>query len=380
MIDPVWLLAVLPALAFAMTVANALTWRRGRVEVPAAIGRISVLIPARNEAERLPACLRALAASRVPLHEIVVYDDDSTDGTRAVVTQLMQEIPGLRLERGTPLPPGWVGKPHACERLAQLATGDLLLFLDADVAIEPDGVGRLLSVMRDTRAEMMTAMPRQITCSFAERLVVPFLLLSYVSWLPLELVARTRDPRVVAANGQILLTTRRALEAIGGFAAIAHEIVDDVALCRLAKRSGLRVAFADGALVAHCRMYRSGPEVWAGFSKNICEGVGGNAAVLGVSVLYLITFVVPFVLVVPAWAIGDDRLAVAATVAACLNLMQRALAAWRWHQPFEGLIAHPFGALAVVAIAINSLFWSTRGRIDWAGRRYAHRAARVRAA
>jgi hypothetical protein len=234
--------------------------------------------------------------------------------------------------------------------------------------------------MRATGAELLTAMPRQITRSFSERLVVPFLLLSYVSWLPLELVARTRDPRVVAANGQVLMTTRRTLSRLGGFASIAHEIVDDVALCRHAKASGLRVAFADGTRAARCRMYRSAREVWAGFSKNICEGVGGGVSVAAVSLLYLVTFVLPYAAAALAWAAGDARFIAPAAAAAGFNLAQRTLAAWRWKQAWDGLVTHPLGALAVVAIAINSLAWSLRGRITWAGRRYAERTARARVA
>ncbi len=378
-IDWPWLVAALPALAFGMTVVNAIAWPTPRTRRVSARRRISVLIPARNEAARLPGCLRALAASGVPFHEIIVYDDDSTDDTRSVVERLGREIPGLRLERGVPLPRGWVGKPHACERLSKLASGDLLLFLDADVTLEPDGADRLLAAMESTGADLLTAVPRQVVRSFAERLVVPFLLLTYVSWLPLALVAKTRDPRVVAANGQLLMTTRRALDALGGFAAIAHEIVDDVALCRRAKGAGLRVAFVDGTAVASCRMYRSAREVWAGFSKNICEGVGGGAAVAAVALLYFFTFVLPYPLAAFAWWGDVDALTMPAVAAASLNLAQRAVAAVRWAQPAEGLVTHPLGGLAVVAIAINSFLWNRRGRIRWAGRSYAPRAIRQEA-
>jgi chlorobactene glucosyltransferase len=379
---PSWALAALPSVALSMSILNAITWRRGRPDARFR-SKLSVLVPARNEAKRLPACLRALAASTQPIHEIIVYDDDSTDGTAAVVAALAEDIPGLRLVRGQPLPAGWVGKPHACHRLAQEATGDVLCFLDADVIMEPEGLARIASIFEGApdaaTADVVTAAPRQVVETTVERLVVPFLLLSYVSWLPLELVARTKDPRIVAANGQILALTRDSLTRMGGFEAVAHEIVDDVAFCRRAKEVGLRVAFADGTEMARCRMYASARQVWEGFSKNIHEGVGSSLALLIVAAVYLATFAAPAAALVVA-AAGAPGLLPAAVVATSAVAGQRALSWARYKQPLSGIFTHPLGALVVVAIAINSLSWSLRGEIKWAGRRYRGRNARRSAA
>lgn len=366
------LIAVAPLAACAMTLVNAATWRRGRkgARFP---GRVSVLIPARNEAERLPAALRAVARSRHPVHEIIVYDDGSTDSSAEVLADLASEIPCLRVIRGGDLPAGWVGKPHACERLAGAATGDLLLFLDADVELDESGLERLASV-HASGARLVTAVPRQITRSPVEQLVVPFLLLTYLSWLPLELVARVRDERVVAANGQVLSIDRRALDDIGGFAAVRSEIVDDVALARSAKRAGLRVAFVDGTSIASCRMYRDARSVWQGFSKNIYEGVGSAPALLAVVALYFATFVLPWLAL--AAAIARPALVAPAALAVGANLLQRAVLSTRWRQSGWGLFHQAIGALFVIAIALNSLRWSLRGQIHWAGRSYAPRAAR----
>ncbi len=373
-----WLLAVLPLLALAMTIVNAASWRRGRVGARFP-GRVSVLIPARNEAARLPACLRALAASAHPIDEILVYDDDSTDGTAEVLGDLSRELPSLRIVRGGALPPGWVGKPHACQRLFEEARGDLLVYLDADVALEPFGLDRLASLFVDHQADVVTALPRQLTRSLVERLVVPFLLLSYVSWLPLELVLRTRDSRLLAANGQVLAMRASTLATLGGFRAVAHEIVDDVAFCRHAKVRGLRVAFIDGTRIAACRMYTSGRAVWEGFSKNIHEGVGGTPALAVVLGLYFTAFVAPYAALAAALVAWPALLGPALVGVAALALQQLLLAA-RWRQPVLGALTHPAGALAVITIALNSARWSLRGDILWAGRRYAKRQARKGAA
>ena len=203
---------------------------------------------------------------------------------------------------------------------------------------------------------------------------MPFLLLTYLSWLPLELVARLRDQRVVAANGQVLLVHRDALATLGGFAAVRSEIVDDVALVRCAKRAGLHVAFVDGTSIAACRMYRDARSVWQGFSKNIHEGVGSAPALLGVIALYFATFVLPWLLL--AAAIASPALLTPAALAVGANLLQRLVLAIRWRQSGWGLLHQAFGALCVIAIALNSLRWSMRGQIHWAGRSYAPRAAR----
>ena len=367
-----WLVAVAPAVACAMTLVNVATWRRGG-EGARFDGRVSVLIPARNEAPRLPAALRAIAKSRHPIHEIVVYDDGSTDGTDEILVDLAREIPHLRVLRGGELPAGWVGKPHACQRLSEAATGDILVFLDADVILDEGGIERLASV-HASGARLVTAVPRQIAGSPLEQLVMPFLLLSYLSWLPLELVGRVRDERVAAANGQVLSVERDALAALGGFAAVRAEIVDDVALVRCAKRAGVGVAFVDGTRIAACRMYRDARSLWQGFSKNIHEGVGSAPALLFVVALYFATFVLPWLAL--AVAIGRPLLLAPAGAAVLANVIQRAVLALRWRQSSWGLLHQALGALCVIAIALNSLRWSMRGRILWAGRSYAARAAR----
>lgn len=363
------LLAAPPLLPLFMTALNLLTWQRGR---PGARfdGRVSVLIPARDEQASIVACVRAAAASRHPVHEILVYDDQSTDATPQLLEQLRAEVPALRVLRGGPLPPGWIGKPHACHQLAQAATGALLVFVDADTRLEPEGVERLVSLLAG--AQLVTVAPRQVMGSFAERLLLPLLALTYTSWFPLRLVAASRDPRLVAANGQVLALRRADYLALGGFAAVAREIVDDVALCRHAKRQGARVVFADGARVARCRMYRSAGALWAGFSKNLYEGIGAAPAALALVVLlHALCFLVPYgALALSGAALRPALWGVGA------NVLLRALLALRFGHPLEGLLLHPLGILGLLAIAVNSYRWDRRGALRWSGRVYPARRLR----
>lgn len=367
-----------------ITLFNVAVWRRGRAD-----GRISesisVLIPARNEAANIDACLAAAQASQHPILEILVYDDASTDDTAARVQARAREDRRIRLIRGAELPRGWAGKSHACHRLAEVARGRILLFVDADVQLEPDGVARIGSLFHDLGVDLVSAIPRQLTGTWAERLVLPLLYLTYTSWLPLPLVHRSRDPRFLAVNGQVLSIRADVYEAIGGFATVKDNVVEDMAFCRHVKRQGFRLTFADGHHIGRCRMYTNAREVWEGFSKNLYRGLGADVRTLaGVFGLYLWCFVAPYAVVVAAGAAGAARLDIAGYEPLVLagffgvaaNTLLRALIAHRYEQSWSGIVTHPLSVLALIAIGINSFLWHQRGTIRWRGRVYGGPAER----
>lgn len=373
------LLVAVPSLVvLAVVLSNLAVWPRGR---PGGgfNGHVSVLIPARDEAETIEACVRAaLGGTRVP-DEVLVYDDNSSDATAEIVARLARDDPRLRLLRGGPLPPGWVGKPHACQHLATAAAGNVLVYLDADTRLEPEGLARLGSVMEGLDAELVSAGTRQEMGTWAERLMIPLLSLSYLAWLPLSLVWRSPDPRFLVANGQLLAVKRPALERAGGWSAIRAEVVDDMALARRVKQSGARVVFADGFRMARCRMYHGPGALWQGFSKNLYEGVGGSTVGLAAVVaLYGGVFVAPYVaLGLGVAGVGGGTLFGAAALGVAANVVIRAVLAWRFRHPVEGMALHPIGVLVLLAIALNSRRWSRLGAIRWRGRIYTERASRI---
>jgi len=382
-------LLALPALVpLGLVAFNALCWTRGRALPEAAAAApdgISVLIPARDEVANIERCVRSVDAAHGPITEIIVYDDGSTDGTDKVLSRLQAELPRLRVITGDALPVGWVGKPYALQRLSMLAGSDVMLNIDADVTLRADGVLRMLSLFGTAEqvcgglgAAVVTAVPRQRAGSFVERLMMPLLHLSYVAWLPMPLIYRTRDPRVLAANGQLLMVRRSALEAIGGWSRVRAEVVDDMALCRAVKQSGRRVVFADGDRMAECRMYPDATALMRGFAKNFYEGIGGHpAAMIVVMGLHLMLFVVPYVALPVALATGAWPLAAAAAVGVGANVCLRLIMAARYrHSPISVLL-HPLAVLAMMGVLGNSFRWSRRGDIRWRGRSYAARAERA---
>ncbi len=379
----IWALAAaLPIFALAMTLFNLFTWPRGdiggrpsrsgkRAGSPGSkdFGRVSILIPARNEEATIEQCVRAALEGTHPVDEVLVYDDHSTDQTPAILARLSEEFDELRVVDAHELPPNWVGKPHACHRLAQAATGDVLVFVDADTFLQDDGLARIASLFERVDADLVSAVPRQKTQGFAERLVLPLLHLTYTSWFPLMLVWRTQDPRFLAANGQLLAVRRDTYDEIGGFEAVCCDVVDDMALCRRAKEHGKRVVFADGFEMATCRMYGSAREVWEGFSKNLYEGIGGHpVALAAVCLVYFVAFVLPYMML--PWVF------VPAAVGVGANVALRGVLAWRFRQPVEGILLHPVGVLALLGIALNSFRWHAKDSIMWSGRSYARKSRR----
>lgn len=345
-----WAPALFPCV---LTLLNVLFWPYTRAgQRPA--GRVSALVPARNEAANLDACLRALCATDAD--EILVLDDASTDETAAIVGSWARRDARVQLLEGHGPPAGWLGKAAACERLLQASTGDFLLFIDADVRVAPDALLHLGSLQMD----IITAVPRQETVSFAERLVIPLLYLSYLSWLLMPVIRWSRRPSVLAANGQFVFARRAALLQLGGFGCVRQSVVDDMALMRAARCAGLRVDFMDGTQLAVCRMYRSAEEVADGFSKNLYPGIGASPLALGVVIgLYILCFLLPW-LVWP-WA-------PVALVGIITNLLQRLLIALRFQQRPLDIFLHPLSILAFLAIALRSAWWSWSKTARWRGR------------
>lgn len=380
--------ASVSGLALFFTLVNVLTWPR-KTRATTSIEsvrqrKVSVLIPARNEERDLPATLEALRPSLPFAHELIVFSDASTDRTDAIVEEFAAEFPNVRLVKGQGLPDGWVGKPHACHQLSQHASGDVLLFVDADVQLHPGALPAIVGLMHEHRASCLSAVPRQVTGTWFEAMVLPLLHLTYLSWFPLILTRRSADARFLAANGQVLAVERAAYDAIGGFEAVRREVVDDMAFCRLMKESGRGVLFADGDRIASCRMYRGAREVWQGFSKNLYEGIGGNVFALSfVLALYTTGFILPWLAIVPAgltlsggssWMNATSALLFVSAFGA--NLLQRATMAIRYRQRALSIALHPLAVATLLAIAVNSFIWSARGTITWAGRHYVKRQER----
>jgi glycosyltransferase involved in cell wall biosynthesis len=225
---------------------------------------VTVIVPARNEEACLGACLASLVAQTGLVFEIIVVDDHSTDRTREIV----ESFPGVRIIAAGPLPPGWTGKNNAVAAGAREARGEWLLFTDADTVHLPESLARSLAEAKQHNAAMLSYSPEQIVETFWEKAVMPVIFAELASrYRPMDV----NDPNshVAAANGQYILIRRDVYQAIGGHAAVAGDLLEDVALARKVKQSGRKIFFRYGGDAVRTRMYRSFAQVREGWTKNL---------------------------------------------------------------------------------------------------------------
>jgi glycosyltransferase involved in cell wall biosynthesis len=235
---------------------------------------ITAIVPARNESEVIAACVRSLAR-QAEIREIVVVDDQSTDGTPDIVRRLSVETPHLRLLQTQEVPPGWVGKNNAVWIGAREAVSTWLLFTDADAELAPGSAARALQIAAETGAALVSFSPEQVTQTWYEKSLIPFVYCRLAKHFSFQEV---NDPAssAAAANGQFLMIRRDAYEAIGGHASVAGEVLEDVALAKRVKAAGYRLWFGPGKDVVRARMYRSFDSMWEGWKKNLYLLVGGT--------------------------------------------------------------------------------------------------------
>src|SRR5580693_8654835 len=235
---------------------------------------VSAIIPARNEEDSIARAVESVA-TQPEIMEIIVVDDQSTDRTAAILAELAERIPKLKILHTRALPPGWVGKNYAVTRAADVAQGDWLLFTDADTCHMPGSARRALADAVDHNAVLVSYSPEQELGSFWERALVPFV---YCRLCAKFTFARVNNPTLpdAAANGQFLMVLHDVYQKVGGHAAIADEILEDVALARSVKQAGYQIYFTAPIGTVRTRMYRSFSALWEGWTKNLYPLMGGT--------------------------------------------------------------------------------------------------------
>jgi hypothetical protein len=353
------------ALAVAATVHqlwNLRALREPPRDPPAVAEPVSVLVPARDEAQRIGPAVRAVLAQRgVPDLEVLVLDDGSTDGTADVVRAAAGADPRLRLLAGVPPRPGLPGKPHASAQLAEAARGSVLVFVDADVELAANAVAAAVAVLRGAGLDLVSPWPRQLADGGAARLVQPLLVWSWMVTLPLRRAERSPNPALVAANGQFLVADAAMLRRAGGFAAVAGEVLDDLALARAVKRAGGHVAVADGSSLARCRMYTGWADLSAGYRKSLWAAFGPAPLAAAVAAGLALVWVVP--------ALGALAGSRAGMVGYAAGVASRAIAAARTGgRVWPDALAHPVSVSTLLGLLAASWSGHRRGTLSWKGR------------
>ncbi len=301
---------------------------------------VSAIVPARNEEATIAQCVESLA-QQPEIAEIIVVNDQSIDRTAEIVQELMRKHPQLRLLESAPLPSGWVGKNHAVWQGARAAKGDWLLFTDADVIHERHSAARALEIAGGTaipgcvpslakpftklgtensgtvtpdcalkssaRPQLISFSPEQITETWYEKSLIPVVYCRLSKKFDFDEV---NDPgnNAAAANGQFLLISREAYDATGGHAAIASEVLEDVALAQRVKQAGYRIWFGSGKGMVRVRMYRSFASMWEGWKKNLYRLMGADPGSIAAEIAIAVSFrfLLPGFVIAAIWKLSTD--------------------------------------------------------------------------
>lgn len=338
---------------------------------------VTVVVPARDEADVVGACIGGLLAQDYPGDRlrVVLVDDGSTDGTADAARAAAGGDPRLTVLPGGALPRGWTGKAHACARGAELSRAGWLCFMDADTRAEPALLRAAVAHASAGGTGLLSLEPFQELGGWADRLVIP---------CGLYLVAATGDHGAVndpgrsaaAANGQFMLFAPGAYAALGGHAAVRAEVCEDLALARLAKRRGLGFALLGAETLIRTRMYRDAAQLWHGLSKNVGALGGGTGRTVliaaGGFALALASVALPAA-AVARFAAGhrgaDDLLAAVLACCGLLSALGLHLAGARHFRipAFYGF-AYPAGYALALALAVNAARLRRLGRVRWKDR------------
>lgn len=326
---------------------------------------ISAIVPARNEEATIARCVESLAEQE-EIGEIVVVNDDSSDGTGRVLAELAARIPRLRVIETGGVPEGWTGKNHAAWLGAREARGEWLLFTDADTVHRPGSAAHALADAERTQAALVSYSPEQELRTWWERALVPFVFCRLAQLYPYHAVSDPQSGKA-AANGQYLLLRREAYEAIGTHAAVRGEVLEDVALARLVKRAGQRIQFARGQGIVAARMYRSFGAMWEGWSKNLAALLNGAGSTAWREVLGVFP-------VVPAVLLAMSAVHAVFPILGGMMLAMRHAAYGielrRNHYPWSGIGYYLPGAVLYCAAVAASARRQRRGMVVWKGREY----------
>jgi chlorobactene glucosyltransferase len=335
---------------------------------------VSVLIPARDEEKNIGRCLRSLSKQDYNNIEILVLDDNSSDGTGRIIEKFSKKDTRIRLIQGRSLDRGWKGKSYACHQLSLEAAGEYYVFTDADTLHFPNSVSSALGALISKKLDVLSVFPKQIMVSVHERMVVIFINIAVLALMPLGLIRKMKSPKISIANGQFLLFKRSVYESIGGHRSIKNDIIEDVAISKQVKKHGFRFMVFDGRSTVYCRMYDGFKGVVRGFSKFIFAAMNYSVIKLVAVVSFImLLFLVPLILLPLGLYIFNWPLLVNVMMLSQVSiiLLIRIVMTFRFKSRFTDIFLHPLSMFYIVVLSVNSVYQAKYGSgIFWKDRFY----------
>ena len=326
---------------------------------------VSVIVPARNEEACLGACLESLVTQAGVSFEIIVVNDASTDRTR----EIAKSFPRVRVVDADPPPPGWTGKNNAMAAGSRVADGEWLLFTDADTVHFPGSLARAVAEAKQHGAALLSYSPEQEVHGFWEMAVMPVIFSELAATYQPSLVSDPRSP-AAAANGQYILITRVAYDAIGGHGAVSNSLLEDVALAKAVKASGHKIFFRFGGDAVRTRMYRSFAQLREGWTKNLALLFPSPAHLALLRMTEFLLIAGGVAAAVMGTIRGHYKAATVAAVLATaiygffLNRIRRAHFSW------QANALSPAGLPLFAYLLLRSRLSYKQGSVRWKGRTY----------
>lgn len=357
--------------AAALTVHTVWNLRHLRAPTPSHLRvteKVAVLIPARDEEQHIGPTLDSVRDQEL-LDDLQIHilDDGSHDATAIIARSHAARDPRVKVhEEPDEVPPtGWLGKNYACARLAERVEADALVFVDADVRLEPRAIASLIEELRRGDFDLVAPYPRQEARGLLERLVQPLLVWSWATTVPLRVAEDRQWASMSVANGQLLVFDAQAYHAMDGHASVSGDVIEDVALMRRARELRMRAVTVDGSHIATCRMYESTSDLIDGYTKSAWKAFGGPVGSVAVNSLLVGLYVVPAAAAVAgrgrtrAWGLTGYLAGVTGRVLVANRTGERA---------FPDAFAQPASITAFALI--NALSWwrHIRGTTTWKGR------------
>ena len=356
-----WFILIFTGMQFMVAVANLIFRPRLNRYAENEETFLSILIPARNEEKNISVLLNDLQKQSFQHIEIIVFDDDSYDNTASVVKKYLKHNAHVKLMQSKELPNGWLGKNFACHSLSKAATGDYFLFLDADVRIMGNLIGKVLAYARHQKLGLLSIFPTQVMNSIGERFTVPVMNYILLTLLPLFLVRWSRFISLSAANGQFMLFKASVYKRIEPHLMMKDRVVEDIAISRYLKKQKIHIACLSGYKDITCRMYPGFFEAIHGFSKNVIAFFG-NSYLLAI-LFWLITSLgfLAVLLYMPVWMVG---------LYLTLYIATRVLVSLVSHQPvIENLFYIIPQQMAMGLFIFQSVFNTLKKEYQWKGRK-----------